>query len=144
VAAFLREPRMARVATVNADGSPHVVPMWYALHDGGFAFTTRRGRRTARNLLRDPRLTFVIDDDALPRYRAVVVDGEGRLAPDRAAEVACAVSRRYLGPDHGARYAQYMLAQHDRTAIVVTPVRVRHWGIAQPDTVARLLAGEPL
>ncbi len=27
---FLAEPRIARMATANKDGQPHVVPVWYA------------------------------------------------------------------------------------------------------------------
>lgn len=45
---FLRSERTARVATVSADGSPHVVPLWYAWLDGAMYFTSlRRSRRNS-------------------------------------------------------------------------------------------------
>ncbi len=144
VTAFLEEPRMARVSTVNADGSPHVVPMWYCLDGDALLFTTRASRVTIRNIERDGRVAVVVDDDAVHRYRGVVAEGIGEIVPDRAIHAARTISHRYLDPAAGDRYAAFMLAQPDRTAFRVLPTRCRHWGVERPDTVARLLAGETL
>jgi hypothetical protein len=48
------------LATINADGSPHVTGVGALWHDGSFWFETGRGTRKARNLARDPRCTLSV------------------------------------------------------------------------------------
>jgi hypothetical protein len=65
--AFLTaRPRSAKLATVRADGRPHVAPVWFALDGEVIVFTTWRTTVKAANLRRDPRVALCIDDDAPP------------------------------------------------------------------------------
>lgn len=59
---FLREQRTCRVATVGADGSPHVGALWFCW-DGTslWLYSITRSKRWAQ-LRRDPRLAVVVDD----------------------------------------------------------------------------------
>ncbi|MEV0095548.1 pyridoxamine 5'-phosphate oxidase family protein [Streptomyces sp. NPDC050738] len=59
---FLAEQRTCRVATVSADGRPHVGALWYAW-DGTslWLYSITRSRRWAQ-LTADPRLAVVVDD----------------------------------------------------------------------------------
>ncbi|MBI2178928.1 MAG: pyridoxamine 5'-phosphate oxidase family protein, partial [Candidatus Tectomicrobia bacterium] len=68
---------MARVCTVNRDGSPHVVPLVYKFHpeEGTFFLSTGADSVTVHNLRRSSALSICIDDDEYP-FRAVVVEGE--------------------------------------------------------------------
>jgi PPOX class probable F420-dependent enzyme len=58
---FLAEERTCRVATVGADGSPHVAPLWF-VWDGAHLWLNSlvRSQRWA-DLMRDPRVAVVID-----------------------------------------------------------------------------------
>ncbi|UGY94817.1 pyridoxamine 5'-phosphate oxidase family protein [Streptomyces gobiensis] len=60
--AFLVRQRTCRVATVGADGSPHVGALWFCW-DGAslWLFSIIRSKRWAQ-LRRDPRLAVVVDD----------------------------------------------------------------------------------
>ncbi|MEV4333986.1 pyridoxamine 5'-phosphate oxidase family protein [Streptomyces sp. NPDC049597] len=60
--AFLAERRTCRVATVSADGRPHVSALWFAW-DGTslWLYSLTRSRRWA-DLRRDPRIAAVVDD----------------------------------------------------------------------------------
>ncbi len=49
------------VATVEPDGSPHVVPLWFVWLEDALYVSTRRGSRTWRNALVDPRISVTID-----------------------------------------------------------------------------------
>src|SRR5712692_3935553 len=97
---FLRTARVARMATVRADGAPHAVPICYA-YDGEFfysAIDAKPKRRPPeqlqriRNLRADPRVCLVIDeyDDAWSRLRYVLVHGEAEIL-DSGAEHAHAL-----------------------------------------------------
>ena len=51
----------AAVATTNADGSPHVVPLWFVWPEEAIYLSTRRDGRTWANVERDPRVAVTID-----------------------------------------------------------------------------------
>lgn len=59
--ALLAELRTCRIGTVGADGSPHVTPVWF-VWDGTalWIYSIIRSQRWT-NLMRDPRVSVVID-----------------------------------------------------------------------------------
>jgi len=73
--AFLLErPRTAKLATVPADGRPHVAPVWFDLDGDALVFTTWHTTVKAANLRRDPRVSLCVDDDA-PPFACVIIEG---------------------------------------------------------------------
>jgi pyridoxine/pyridoxamine 5'-phosphate oxidase len=74
------------LATVDADGSPHVNGIGSLWVDGAFVFETGRTTRKGRNLERDSRCTICLAMDTFD----IVVEGEAELVTDPAvvAEVA--------------------------------------------------------
>src|SRR5690349_10840758 len=76
VAAFLAEQHLLQLATIDHDGWPHLVTMWYALLDGQIAFWTYAKSQKAVNLRRDQRLTCLIETgDDYPDARGVQIKG---------------------------------------------------------------------
>lgn len=76
----------AAVATIDPDGSPHVVPLWFVWPEEAIYLSTRRDGRTWANVGRDPRVAVTID---LGRSWVEIVGIEIRgradpLAPDHA------------------------------------------------------------
>lgn len=88
----------AVVATVNADGGPQSSVVWYKREDDTVVFSTTAGRRKARNLARDPRVSVTVFDLADP-YRSVEIRGTAELVPDDARALPYELSHRYLGTD---------------------------------------------
>ncbi len=62
------------LATINADGSPHVTAVGALWLDGAFWFETGKGTRKARNVDRDPRCTLSV---AAADFDLVVEGGAG-------------------------------------------------------------------
>jgi PPOX class probable F420-dependent enzyme len=59
----LLEARLiANLATLNSEGSIHLVAMWFLWDGEALLSPTNRRTRKARNLKRDPRATVMIDD----------------------------------------------------------------------------------
>jgi PPOX class probable F420-dependent enzyme len=75
---FLMETRFAVLATINPNGTPQLSVMWYLLEGEELMFNTKRGRQKERNLARDPRVSFVVEDG----YRFVRVTGRAVEVPD--------------------------------------------------------------
>jgi PPOX class probable F420-dependent enzyme len=68
------------LATINADGSPHVTGVGALWVDGAFWFETGQGSRKGRNVARDPRCTLSIATQEFD----LVVDGDAHLVTDPA------------------------------------------------------------
>ena len=100
---FVQKPRIGRLATIRADGAPHVAPVWYRYDDGAFLVLTERGSQKHRNIERDARVELCIDDEQ-PPYHTVLVRGRVtvREAPGREWREALAI--HYLGEERGKRY----------------------------------------
>ena len=85
------EKRLGRLATADADGMPHVVPVgWrYNPEEGTIDVSGRNFAATKkfRNVEVNPKAAFVVDDVLPPwRPRSVMVQGDARAieAPDGA------------------------------------------------------------
>lgn len=99
--AFLSGARLARLACVQADGYPYVVPVWYEWDGRGFWIVPRGRARWAASLRHNPRVSMSIDE-AEPPMRRVIVEGRAELIEEpggdgRAVEVMRRLVRRYLG-----------------------------------------------
>ena len=133
VRAFLEEPgHLVRLATVDDDGAPHVVPIWFIYEDGRIWITPRERSSWWRHVQRDRRVALVVDEEP-PPYRKVVVRGEIDVVHgvgeddawrDRYRRIAC----RYV-PEEGAD--AYLTATHDEPrallAIDCDPSAVTTW-----------------
>lgn len=73
--AFLDErEHLARIATVDADGFPRVLPLWFIRDGWRLLFTPRSPAIIWHNIVRDPKVGISIDEDAQP-YRKLTVRG---------------------------------------------------------------------
>ena len=83
VTAFLGAERRAHVATINADGTPHLVPLSYVVLDGRVAFWTDPRSQKVVNLRRDPRMTCLVEAGSeFAELRAVQLTGRAELSDD--------------------------------------------------------------
>jgi PPOX class probable F420-dependent enzyme len=77
------------LATINADGSPHVTGIGAMWADGAFWFETGEQTRKGRNVARDPRCTLSL----AAREFDLVVEGDARRVTDPA--VVAAMAQRW-------------------------------------------------
>ncbi|WP_376795682.1 PPOX class F420-dependent oxidoreductase [Thermogemmatispora sp.] len=113
--AFLQEkPRFGVLATVNADGSPHLTTMWFLLDGDEVLMNTRVGRVKERNMRRDPRVSLCIEDG----YRYVTISGRVRLIDDPAIAQAdiYRLARSYHDED-GARQQMEHFSKEQRVTV---------------------------
>jgi PPOX class probable F420-dependent enzyme len=105
---FLQDrARTAVLATVRADGRPHVAPVWFDLDGDTFIFTTGQDTVKGRNLLRDPRIALCIEDEN-PPFHFVIVEGTAELTaedPDLL-HWATRIGGRYMGAERADEYGQ--------------------------------------
>ena len=99
---LLASNAVATVATVNADGSPHLSSAWVGIEEGEIVFGTLGDQRKLRNLRRDPRIAVTVLSDQINDWglrEYLVIDGTARITEGGAAELLQRLARTYIGPD---------------------------------------------
>lgn len=76
----LAQARTYWLTTVRPEGKPHVVPVWGVWRDNVFYFSTGDKSRKARNLDREPRCAFSVENGNLH----LVVEGSASRVSDEA------------------------------------------------------------
>lgn len=135
---FLTDERTITVATINADGTPHLSAMWFGFdrepRDGvpHVAFWTYGKSQKVVNLRRDPRCTIMCEaGEAYDQLRGVSITGHAAIVDDvaRVTEFGMSVNERYWGPapdpEAARRTVEAMGAK--RVLVIVRPDKVASW-----------------
>ena len=130
IAEFIENSRTVTLATIGANGQPHLVAMWYAVLDGQIWFETKTKSQKAVNLRRDNRVTLLIEDGkTYDQLRGVSIEGTATVVddPDAIWAVGVNVWERYTGPytEEMRPYVERMM--HNRIIIRVDATRTRSW-----------------
>ncbi len=122
--AFLDQPFVGVVTTVNPSGSPQSTVVWVDVDDHGVSFNTAHGRVKPLNLARDPRVSLLVVDPDDP-YRWLRVSGSGTLVDDGADEQIDRLSKKYTGRDV---YASRQPGER-RVSVRIVPTKILSRGI---------------
>ncbi|MBV9825746.1 MAG: TIGR03668 family PPOX class F420-dependent oxidoreductase [Alphaproteobacteria bacterium] len=133
---FVEARRVGHLATADAAGAPHVIPVCFALGDASLYITIdekpkRRDipMKRVRNLLENPQASFIVDrwDEDWRRLGWVMLRGRGDILQEGAEHDA---AQRLLI----ARYPQYRAMQLAGFPVIgLRIVRVSHWGEIAPE-----------
>jgi PPOX class probable F420-dependent enzyme len=135
--ARVQDARVGRLATVRADGSPHVVPFVFAIARDGdelVAFwavddkpKSRRAIKRLENLEANPSLEFVVDgyEEDWSELWWVRVTGRARVvsSPEERMRALAALSDKY---------PQYRATPPTGPVIAIEVDRVTGWSAAEP------------
>ena len=94
---FIRGWHTMNCATMKADGTIHLVAMWYAFLEGAPALETKAKSQKVLNLRRDPRITCLIEEgDTYEELRGVELVGTGEIVEehDRIFEIGVSIVER--------------------------------------------------
>lgn len=97
---FLHGWRTMSCATMNHDGTIHMVAMWYGFLEGCPAFETKAKSQKVQNLRRDPRITCMVEDgETYEKLRGVEMVGRGEVVeePERIFQLGISVVERTSG-----------------------------------------------
>ncbi|MGH7792845.1 MAG: pyridoxamine 5'-phosphate oxidase family protein [Thermodesulfobacteriota bacterium] len=104
---FLADNKVCRMATVEKDGMPHVVPMWYVILDGEIYIETTGTTKKVKNIESTKKTAIIVDaGDSLYDYRGVMMQGKTEILRDGAflKRFREALSQRYFGSDEHPGY----------------------------------------
>lgn len=131
-AAYLEQASTIILVSIDRDGYPHAVPMWFLVEDdGAIVMTTYRRSQKVVNLTRNPRAALLVESGTrydeltgvLMRGTAYVVDD-----PDLCVRVLLRVHAKHMGGELPPGVEDVMRAQARKRVVVrVMPERIASW-----------------
>lgn len=135
---YLAGSTNARVAVLDDDGRPYVLPLWFHWDGDAFWFVIRQRSEIARHMKARPDVGLVIDDTSVSdpengrmfEMPKVFAQGKAEVVEEpnvggRWVEYATKIATRYLGPN-GPDYIVPTLEQ-PRWLFRVAPDHVKTW-----------------
>jgi PPOX class probable F420-dependent enzyme len=131
IVALLDECKSLQVATLDADGAPHLTTVWFAYRDGAYLFETYGKSQKVVNLRRDPRLAVLAEQgESYSELRGVSVKGRAQivaLIDDLLRLMKVIVARNHRGLDEGEVEKIAASMAEKRVVVVVRPDKVMSW-----------------
>ena len=128
---FLDEGRDLQVASVNADGTPHLVTMWYLRDGEDLLFWTYAKSQKVVNVRRDPRATVLVaTGEKYEELKGVSITGSTTVVDDLDEVLAFGekVYEKYWGPiDNDLVREGVRTMGAKRVVVRVTPVKTTSW-----------------
>ncbi|MBO0778979.1 MAG: PPOX class F420-dependent oxidoreductase [Ktedonobacteraceae bacterium] len=121
---LLEGGRTAQLATVRADGRPHVAPIWFDVDGNTIVFTTGQTSVKGRNMRRDGRVCLCVDDER-PPFAYVQIEGTASLSDDMGElkRWATRLGGRYMGAEQAEAYGKRNAVQGE-LLVRVTPTKI--------------------
>src|SRR5215218_1290608 len=131
VDAFLRANRKCHLGTVGPEGAPHQATVFYAMVDSHIAFWTYAKSQKVMNMVRDPRVSCLIESGwDYEQLQGVVIRGTAQILRDiddvRTVAMTVAETVRGSGVD-AARLRRIESQLGKRVAVLVRPEQVSSW-----------------
>lgn len=106
-ALLMHGTRTGKLATVRADGRPHVAPIWFVLDGDDLMFMTGAETVKGRNLRRDPRVSLSVDEEDAP-YAFAIVEGTVSISEDMGEMLVWStrIAARYMGENLAEAYGR--------------------------------------
>lgn len=128
VRAFLEGMQVPCVlSTLRKDGAPITSATLFGFWGESIIVSTPARGNKARNVRRDPRLSFIVDTRERP-YQGVAIEGTGELVFDSTGELLQLIVERYLGPQRPEDIHARLASRGERVIVRILPDRVRPWG----------------
>lgn len=128
---FLAEVHTMNCATINHDGSIHLVAMWYGFLEGCPALETKAKSQKVQNLRRNPQITCLIEEGkSYDQLRGLEIVGTAEIIedPERMFELGISVFERHNGVEYTPDmkpFVDQML--HKRVVVKINPERYVSW-----------------
>lgn len=120
---YLDESKVfATAATIGPNGQPHLTVIWLKRDGDDLLFSTTTTRQQGKNLVRDPRITVLINPPEDP-YKYAEIRGTATLTPDPDKTLPDELSDKYTGQ----KYLDFNPASVNdgpRITVRVTPRKV--------------------
>jgi nitroimidazol reductase NimA-like FMN-containing flavoprotein (pyridoxamine 5'-phosphate oxidase superfamily) len=120
---FLNTSPLARLGTHNPDGTIHIAPVYFKYINGEFILGTQCVSRKVRNIMQNPQVTLLIDNQA-PPWKGVIVYGEATLDNEDVVAKRVTIFERYMKSEEALKFAQMLKSKFEPIILHVKPLRI--------------------
>ena len=123
--AFLREIRIGTLCTLNEDGSPNALPLWYAWDGAKIRMFSSRDTGKVRRLARDPRASLTVAAPVGAEEAWVTVEGTVEIRDEGGKELGLRLAHLYYEGKKLQEALAAWSARDDWVLLELTPTRIR-------------------
>jgi PPOX class probable F420-dependent enzyme len=130
---FIERARFARLATIDSEFKPHLVPVVFVFNGNHFFIPVDEKRKTAkpeklkriRNIQHNPNVALLIDEysEDWTKLAFVMIQGKASIASKGEGNVQVREAYKKLM----TKYIQYQKVGVGETCIIITPKKVASW-----------------
>lgn len=129
--AFLKEAPIARLSSMNPDGTIHSAPVYFKYDNGDILIGTQDVTRKVRNAKQNPNVTLLIDNQS-PPYRGVVIYGEAELDYEDVIAKRISIFERYMPTENAQQLAMGLANHYDPVIIRIKPKHMTSYDYSKP------------
>ena len=120
---FLQKGNIARICSINKDGTIHAVPVWFDYNNGKIIIGTPKASRRVRNIKRNNNVTVLIDEVG-PPTRGVIIYGKASVDEKDMDHAALSIFSRYMSEEEAKGYWKGLSEITEWVKVIVTPIHI--------------------
>ena len=123
IESLLKEAKIARFCSLNADGTIHAAPVWFKYEAKKIVTVTPDNSVKARNVKRNKNVTILIDETT-PKVRTALIIGTAELDYENVLATTISISEKYMPKEQAKQGAEALYPRTKWAKITVTPQRI--------------------
>ncbi|MBE3143885.1 MAG: pyridoxamine 5'-phosphate oxidase family protein [Planctomycetes bacterium] len=137
--AFLNEAPVARLSSMNPDGTIHIAAVYFKYDNGDILIGTQDVTHKVRNIKHNPNVTVLIDNQA-PPWKGVLIYGEAELDYEDVVAKRISIFERYMLAENARKLAADLANSYTPVVIRVKPKRMTSYDYSKPGFIQAILA----
>jgi PPOX class probable F420-dependent enzyme len=121
--AFLNEAPLARLSSLNPDGTIHIASVYFKYDDGDILIGTQVISHKIRNIKKNPNVTVLIDNQQAP-FRGVLIYGVATLEYEDVIAKRASIFSRYMSAEDAQNSATNLANQFESVVVRIQPQKV--------------------
>jgi PPOX class probable F420-dependent enzyme len=132
--AFLNEAPLARLSSLNPDGTIHIAPVYFKYDNGDILIGTQDISHKIRNIKNNPNVTVLIDNQESP-FRGVLIYGVATLEYENVIAKRASIFSRYMSAEDAQNSASNLANQFQSVVVRIKPQKVTSYDYTKPGLV---------
>ena len=120
---FLDVARIAYLSTVDHQGYPHTIPVWFAPDNGTLIFNSGKNRARLRHIQTNSKVAVAIGGN-LGDSEGYLIKGDSVIEADPTHEQLKQIARRYIQDEAAFNGFLKRVEQEERVILRLTPTKV--------------------
>jgi PPOX class probable F420-dependent enzyme len=135
--AFLDEAPIARLSSLNPDGTIHIASVYFKYDNGDILIGTQDISHKIRNIKNNPHVTVLIDNQEAP-FRGVLIYGIATLEYEDVIAKRASIFSRYMSAEDAQNSASDLASRFQSVVIRIKPQKVTSYDYSKPGLISTI------